>query len=206
MPGQSKDFKRKVGKNVGSDNSGYKSQYSTPYGTYLGDYGTPRNPDFLVSNPKELEAMIRQRNQSLYGGLTASLRESLGSAGLLSSGALPEALAGAQIGLGQQVAGDINNLYMSELERKRQFDAQRALLLLNADIGKGQQDQQNSQDFLNTLLSAGGTIGKAAVGLAFPPAAAVSALPALQNDLAGPGQIRLPQPPSYPVSYGYGRY
>lgn len=173
-----------------------KSQYSTAYGTYLGDYGTPRNPDFLTANPRELEAMIRQRNQSMYGGLSSDIRETLGSAGLLGSGALPQALAGAQIKLGQQVSGDINQLYMSELERKRQFDISRALMLLQGDMSKGQQDVQNNQDFLNSLLGVGTMVGKAALGFAFPPSMASNPLDEIL------GNISLPSPPSTPVGMG----
>jgi hypothetical protein len=171
--GSSEKFKQNVqGKAPSTGDPG--SQYKGPYGNYLGDYNTPRNPGFLVTDPKELEAQIRQRNQAAYGGISSDIRETLGSAGLLGSGALPQALAGAQIGLGQQVSGDINSLYMSELERKKQFDMQRALMLLTQDFGKGVTDQQTKNDFLNQLLQGGSILGQAGIGAAFPPAAAIS--------------------------------
>ena len=139
-------------------NEGYTSSdpgaaYKNAYGQYIGDYGSPRNPAFFGPDFEELLATVRQRNRAAYGGLTTDIRESLGSAGLLASGALPDALARAQIGLGQQTLGDITNLYGAEYGRKGGFETNRALGLLGGDYEKGQRDDEREFQMLMQTLA-----------------------------------------------------
>lgn len=129
------------------------SQYKTAYGSYLGDYGSPRNPSFFGPDYQEMEARVRQRNRAAYGGISTDIREALGSAGLLASGALPEALAGAQISMGQQVAGDLAGLYTQEYGQKRGFDINRALQLIMGDFERGKQEDQQKFEMLQSFLS-----------------------------------------------------
>lgn len=151
--------KRKKAKDVGN-------QYKTAYGTYLGDYGSPRNPSFFGPDFEEMTALVRQRNRAAYGGITTDIREALGNAGLLGSGALPDALARAQIGMGQQVLGDINALYGQEYGQKRGFDINRALTLLGQDVEKAQQDQAREDAYWQAAISALPGIGMAVPGIA----------------------------------------
>lgn len=111
-----------------------------------------RTPEFFGPQFEELIARDRQRTQSMYGGMTAELRESLANAGLLASGALPDALTRMSIGLGQEQAGSMSNLYGAEYGRKGSFDTNRALLLMQQDFERQQKEYEQENDLLNTLL------------------------------------------------------
>lgn len=138
-------------------------QYKDAYGGYIGDVGSPRNPDFFGGNFEELLARVTQRNRSLYGGLTSNIRESLANAGVLSSGAFPDALANAQIGFGQQLSGDIASLFGQEHGAQQGFDINRALMLLSQDFEKKKADQANKNELLKSLFEGGATIGSAVI-------------------------------------------
>lgn len=118
-----------------------------------------RNPQFFGPQFEEMVARDRQRTQSLYGGMTADLRESLADAGLLASGALPGALVRGRVALGQQEAGSMASLYEGEYGRKGEFDVTKALKLMEQDYEdkKRKEDEENAW---KALLF--GTVGTAA--------------------------------------------
>jgi hypothetical protein len=114
-------------------------------------YGDIPEPEFFGQDFERLLGATKQRDQAAFADADTQIRDVLADAGLLRSGALPDALVRSSIAQGQQIAGDVAGLTSQEYGSQRNFDINRFNALFGAQEQQKERDFKDDSDFLSQL-------------------------------------------------------
>lgn len=86
------------------------------------EFNLPTPPTFFGQDFHHYLAALKQKDQASFGGAEGDIRESLANAGVLQSGALPQAFTQLNIQKGQNIAEDQAGAYGQEHQAQLGFE------------------------------------------------------------------------------------